>query len=135
MNRALFLFLQWTWGILQNAAGAFLLLLHRNCPHDRYQNAVRTRWGREGSLSLGMFLFVGAGNEDWLSHHEYGHSLQSCILGPFFLPLIGLPSLVWSKLPACRGYRFRHRKNYYTFYTEAWANRLGFRREKEKSEA
>ena len=27
MNRALFLFLQWTWGILQNAAGAFLLLL------------------------------------------------------------------------------------------------------------
>ena len=52
--------------------------------------------------------------------HEFGHTIQSRILGPFYLPFIGLPSIghagAWNL--------FGQEWNYYDFYTESWANRL-----------
>ena len=49
-------------------------------------------------------------------HHEYGHTLQSAVLGPFYLPVIGVPSfLVSQDIVEISG-------SYYDFYTESWAN-------------
>lgn len=48
--------------------------------------------------------------------HEWGHSRQSARLGPFYLILIGAPSIIHNMFRKC--------KNYYHFYTEAWADRL-----------
>lgn len=42
-------------------------------------------------VSLGPFLLGGRGFSQWI--HEYGHSYQSRLLGPFYLIIIGLPSL------------------------------------------
>ena len=53
--------------------------------------------------------------------HEYGHTIQSLILGPLYLPFVGLPSLLWA---GC--YRlFRIRRAYVSVYPENWAEHLG----------
>ena len=71
-----------------------------------------------GGISLGPFAYVSKRmNEAGICHEVDGHTVQSKILGPLYLIVIGIPSI-------CRAY-FRNRKkhpNYYTFYTESWAN-------------
>ncbi len=63
--------------------------------------------------------------------HEYGHTIQSLILGPLFLIIIGIPSALW----AFFGGRKRKEKQipYGAFFTEKWANNLGERVTGEKS--
>ncbi len=57
--------------------------------------------------------------------HEYGHSIQSMIFGPLYLLLIGLPSIMWCRVPAIgRSWR-SGRRSYYSFVTERSADRLG----------
>ena len=116
---------QCTWGILQTLAGALVYLTCLGCPHSRHRGAVVTRWrGRKG-LSLGMFVFVPEGAGDTLLAHEYGHTRQSLLLGPLYLPAIGLPSVIWAGLPALERRRTRRGISYYDFYTERWADRWG----------
>ena len=60
-----------------------------------------------------------------LLRHEYGHSIQSMILGPFYLLLVGIPSIFWCRIPAAgRSWRTGE-KSYYSFITERSADRLG----------
>lgn len=55
--------------------------------------------------------------------HEYGHCLQSRRLGWLYLPVIGLPSLTWNW--AHSTFDSLHTADYYSFWTERWADRLG----------
>jgi hypothetical protein len=55
--------------------------------------------------------------------HEYGHSVQSAYLGPLYLFVIGIPSLIWAGF--FDNWREKHNKSYYWFYTESWADKLG----------
>lgn len=62
--------------------------------------------------------------------HEYGHQLQSYILGPLYILVIGLPSGLWCWFIQDWVNKIRKKKNkpeldYYWFYTESWANKLG----------
>ncbi len=128
--------LQWTWGIVQNIAGLVLFCANASKKHYRCKGALVTEWNyRRGSVGLGMFIFVSVPEEGIKSpseaatlektiRHEYGHTLQSIILGPLFLPVIGLPSLIWCGLPCFVNYRKRKNVSYYWFYTERWANSL-----------
>ena len=62
-------------------------------------------------------------NTDVVKHEALGHGTQSRILGPFYLPVIGLPSIIWAWLyGAVIPYT---RNGYYRFYTEKWADKLG----------
>ena len=67
------------------------------------------------------------GIDERLLVHEYGHTVQSLILGPLYLLVIGLPSLVWMKTARLGRWRRRSRISYYSLYTERWANWLGER--------
>ena len=117
--------LQWTWGIVQNIAGLVLFVANISGKHYRFNGAVVTEWKcRRGSLGMGMFIFVSPGVTEKITRHEYGHTLQSIILGPLFLPVIGLPSLLWCALPCFINYRKKKGVSYYRFYTERWANKL-----------
>ena len=49
--------------------------------------------------------------------------MQSLMLGPLYLPLIGLPSAVWCNF--FREYRRRRQVAYSAFFPEKWADRLG----------
>lgn len=118
--------LQWTWGLPQNLLGLTLWLFCKGEAQPRFHGAAVKRWRRSsGSAGIGMFLFLQEGYDRELLLHEYGHSLQSIILGPLFLPVVGLPSLLWAELPVARRFRQRHKKSYYWLYCESWANRLG----------
>lgn len=144
MRRFLFYLIQSTWGVLQNLAGFAVFLRYLGHPHKWYHGAVVTTWDSVDSLSLGMFIFLSPGRnlrtdktgderERRLLVHEYGHTVQSLILGPLYLFLIGIPSFVWAKLPQLRSRRRKSGTSYFRFYTERWANALGERATNEPS--
>lgn len=75
-----------------------------------------------GGISLGKYVIIGSKNETTVKH-EHGHQIQSMYLGPLYLIVIGLPSLIWAWLygPVIP---YTH-NGYYRFYTEKWAEKLG----------
>lgn len=121
--------LHWTWGILQTLVGFVVYLLNYRQKHVEISNTVITEIpGNWGGICLGKYAFVDSmpdGNsayEDIQIRHEYGHSIQSLILGPFWIFVIGLPSLIWA---GCfEQYRKNKNISYYSFYTEKWADKL-----------
>lgn len=119
--------LQWSWGIVQNIAGLILFLVNVKGRHYRVNGALATDWdNKRGSVSLGMFIFISNAdiNKEYTKRHEYGHTLQSVILGPLYFLVIGLPSVIWCALPYFVKYRRKSGASYYGFYTERWANKL-----------
>lgn len=78
-----------------------------------------------GSVTLGTFIMLCEAHKDneRVLKHEQGHTKQSYILGWLFLFVIGIPSIVWA---GCfKRYRKKHGVDYYSFYTEKWADKLG----------
>ena len=73
-----------------------------------------------GGVSLGNFVYLRPPVYEKMVRHEYGHCLQSRLLGPFYLLVIGLPSLIWALW-----WHPGRSVDYYSFYTERWAERLG----------
>ena len=72
-----------------------------------------------GGISLGNIAIVShaeAKREVYVAHEQLGHTVQSKILGPLYLFVIGIPSIIHAWL---------HKKCpcYYHFYTEKWANK------------
>ena len=124
MKRLLFTLWQWTWGLPQNLLGVLLCFHHRNCPRSRYRSCTVVHWNQRGSMGLGCFLFMGSDNPE-VFVHEFGHSIQSMILGPLFLPVMGIPSFLWCNLPVFRRLRREKGISYYAFYPESTANSLG----------
>lgn len=125
--RVLWMLLQWTWCLPQNLVGGCMALWLRKHQHMRFHGAFVTAWKHRGCTSMGCFIFM---DERALRHtplliHEYGHTVQSAVLGWLYLPVIVLPSVLWFSVPAFRRYRRRKRMSYYRFYTEKWANRWG----------
>lgn len=148
MKTFLYRLCQCTWGLPQTLFGAVVFLICRKHKHYTYRGAVITEWNMPTSLSVGMFIFITArpgscrrGGRRYgqrevyrrLLVHEYGHTIQSLMLGPLYLPLVALPSALWCNLPPCKKYRRRSGVSYYTFFTESWADRLGERVTEEPS--
>ena len=142
LGRFFFTLWQILWGLPQSILG-FALFLHyrrRSGRHEVFHGALVTPWPIGGSLSVGLFIFLSEQSGSYVRDgeivsgddasrgvlvHEFGHSVQSLILGPLFLPLVGLPSFLWANVPALRKLRRDRRISYYSIYPENWANRLG----------
>ena len=151
IKRKLYTAAQWTWGLPQTLAGAVLYLKHRKDPHFDYNGARVTAWDSLSGVSLGKFIFVPekkgwstiqkkgekpdsqkqerkAGEENvssFLLEHEYGHTIQSLILGPAYLLVVGLPSILWNRLPYFKRRRQKTGKSYYSAVFESTANTFG----------
>lgn len=148
LKRIAYIFIQCTWGAVQSLLGLIAMLLLGRQKHCFYRCAVLTEYDIDsvpkymrwlGCVSLGMFIFVGthkgASHEQvqGIISHEYGHTLQSLLLGPLYLIMVGAPSFIW-----CRHYG-KHRGeyaargiSYYSRYPEKQATALGLRAEKRK---
>ena len=85
------------------------------------------------SFSLGEFIFIMQRecHSPFFSHtlsHETGHSIQSRILGPLYLILVALPSVIWNLCSRSSGRAGRWmRRNYYNTPWESSADSLGER--------
>lgn len=140
MKKALYVLCQCTWGCLQTLLGLFHFLAYLRCPHNWYHGAVVTQWPNKASVSLGLFVFVTDDLPYYdrvaasmtrpelarrLLVHEYGHTIQSLVLGPLYLLVIGIPSTVWGFWPALNRKRQQEELSYFAFFTERWANVWG----------
>ena len=125
IRRAGYTAAQWTWGLPQTLIGSAVFLVHRKNSHRDHKGACLTEWDRDDGLSLGKFIFVPKGEKEPLIAHEYGHTLQSLILGPAYLLLVGAPSFVWMRIPFFARKRKKTGKSYYSPVFEKTANRLG----------
>ena len=118
---ALMMLVQCTWGIIQSILGLLLFLSGIREKHFLYRGCIVTLWNREVNVSLGLFVFVQTKDN---IEHEYGHCLQSLLLGPLYLPVIGIPSFLWCNLNSAQKYRRENHRSYYWFYTERLANSM-----------
>ena len=103
MKRFLMMLLQCTWGIVQTLMGAVVCLKLIRCPHRIYRGCIDTRWDKRGGMSLGLFIFTP--NEETeraqlVRVHEYGHCIQSIVLGPLYL-IPALISVIWANFSFC----------------------------------
>lgn len=127
---------RWLWQLPQNLIG-FLLTRKYEIKSERYVkgkfvNVYFKPLFRSG-VSLGDYIildywYCGKACSRQAVAHEYGHSRQSLILGWFYLPLVGLPSIiinVWNRLFHKNWTRDQREKWYYSRYPENWADKLG----------
>lgn len=113
--------LLYLWQLPQNLLGLLFLFVLKGETRHRL-GSIRFYFldAFPGGITLGEYIIVGT-KQDLTVRHEFGHVLQSRMLGPLYLIVIGLPSLLWAWL----GDRIASGKSYYWFYAEAWADRLG----------
>ena len=122
------------WELPQNIAGAFYFIIHgvfaKTFIIDDGDSFEMYSDKQRGAVSLGVFrvykseYYVNTAQFVKLTRmHEKGYRIQSKMLGPLYLIVIGLPSLIWATL---HSYVKRlGAVDYYSFYTEKWADRLG----------
>lgn len=93
-------------------------IISRFCRHDG--NVYRTRF-RIG-VALGEYIIVNEEASETTINHERGHVLQSRLLGPLYLIVVGLPSITMNILTRLGVLRI---DMYYKRWPESWADKLG----------
>ncbi len=126
---------RWTWELPQTLIGAAISLLHKEKPLRVIEYADQKVYLYDkfnGGISLGYYTHLDWNAKDHddgvvrqglkvaIKHEAKGHGTQSKWLGPFYLPLIGLPSVVHCAVHQILGRKW----NYYSFITEKWADKI-----------
>lgn len=122
IKNILFFILLFIWQLPQNLVALVMMPFLGSLSKICYRNYCYCFLGdyMRGGISLGNFAFVSESISKYepdIAHEVDGHTVQSKILGPLYLIVIGIPSICWAY--------FRNKKkhpNYYAFYTESWAN-------------
>ena len=125
---------KWTWELPQTLVGACLLSFYKKSTLKVMEfGDTKTYFSSKfpGGISLGYYVFIGWNGktkltnpsmQDIIGHECFGHGTQSKWLGPLYLPVIGLQSIVWAAL---YGSIIPRTKNgYYKFWTEKWADKI-----------
>ncbi len=122
---------RFTWEIPQTLTGLILTMFFTRRKSDVTHSIHKginyihaTAFPKHAGISLGSIIITGPTPEETLMVHEFGHTVQSQRLGPLYLFVIGLPSLLWAAL-----YKnipgIRERCSYYDFIVEKQATKLG----------
>ena len=131
-------FLLYLWQLPQNLLGLILILCYK--PKEKIVlangNIVYFTTRIPGGISLGKYSIINhyywrkyKGDIekilelDIVKHEGIGHGTQSRYLGPLYLLVIGLPSIIWATLYG--SVIPRTENGYYRFYTEKSADKLG----------
>lgn len=110
-------FISYLYQLPQHLIALLLRLIYKGNDSEYNGCIVRRSVYLRGGISLGKYIIVNQWFKEIDIKHEYGHSIQSRYLGWLYLIVIGLPSLLWAM--------FYRGKNYYSFFTEKWADKLG----------
>lgn len=115
--------LLYIWQLPQNLLGLlFLLFIRGEERHTLGDISFYFSKTFPGGISLGKYIILGW-HEEWHVRHEFGHCIQSKKWGWLYLPVVGLSSLIWAWLygPIIDP----DKVDYYSFWTEKNANKLG----------
>ena len=108
------------WQLPQNLVALLMLPFLGKKTVIRYENYcwVFSCTKMSGGISLGNFIFLSesCSKKEPVIRHELGHVIQSHILGPLYLPSVGLCSIANAA--------FHFTDCYYSWWPEAWANNL-----------
>ena len=121
----------WLWQLPQNLLGVLLLALYKHEKQYHTLNGRRFYYTEEmpNGVSLGNYIIMKREDRGDSMKHEYGHSIQSRILGPLYLIIIGLPSGLYNLLDRFIVEKIvgweRSAVLYYRMPWEHWADRLG----------
>lgn len=123
--------LLWLWQLPQNLLGLLLLLIYKREKEYHRLNGRRFYYTKEmlSGISLGNYIIMNREDRKDGMKHEYGHSIQSRILGPLYLIVIGLPSGLYNLIDRlvvekAVGWE-RSIRIYYDMPWERWADVLG----------
>lgn len=110
--------------------GLILLLVYRKDKKYHQIGEARMYYTNEmpTGISLGNYIIMNTDDKKEGLHHEYGHHIQSLILGPIYLIIIGLPSLTGNIFDRLFHSKWELRKAvawYYHQPWEYWADILG----------
>ena len=102
----------------------YLVMMCKDLGIDsRYKQAIVIPCVMRGAVTLGNYVFVGLNSEYKKTvKHELGHTIQSKILGPLYLIVIGIPSITYCGLR--RLFPSLRKNDYHNFYTEKTADYL-----------
>ena len=111
------------WEFIQNSIGRREVIRHNLTPAHCFKDCYIYYISYFDSHCYGKHIFINQHTDDKIIfRHEYGHRVQSKILGILYYPIIFLPSylhfLYWNK---CKNDSW---DKYYDFYCEKWANYL-----------
>lgn len=120
--------LKYLWQIPQNLLGLLLFAIYSGetisakdlkYVSEKLASNVDIRFSKKmnGGISLGKHVIVSKNAKELTVQHELGHCKQSLMLGPLYLLVIGLPSLLHASMGVSPSM-------YYRFYTESWADKL-----------
>lgn len=135
-NKIINLILRWTWELPQTLLGLCLIpfykkTLLRVIDYDGTKVYLYDKF--PGGISLGYYThldwnakdhnnnIVRIGLKRSIKHESAGHGKQSRYLGPLYLIIIGLPSIIHCWIHELCGRKW----DYYSFPTEKWADKLG----------
>ena len=117
----------WVWQLPQNLLG----VLWKNIKKDSIitpisNNDIESVGAKAylikagGAVTLGKYVFISHTYRDQgtIIKHECGHVKQSKMLGPLYLIVIGVPSILHAWLNDYIGCDEKHEEGYYHFYTE-----------------
>jgi len=121
-------FLLFIWQLPQHLVGVIVYIALRPYRVNRFNNK-KVYWfkGFYTAFSLGNFIFIsyhyeGKNRLEKTLNHEYGHSRQSTILGPFYLLIVALPSIFFNIISIMNK---SFADNYFNRFPENWADKLG----------
>ena len=134
-----FAFMFWivslTWGCLSTVPGLLVSLILLIRGHKAYRNGcsfIIEFGGNWGGLNMGAVSFCGSYHDSynyWFEHtrrHEFGHSIQTLVLGPLQFVLVSIPSMIrywYQRIRTMMG-----KSNYYYDYAifEYTASKYGY---------
>lgn len=103
----LFYFLSFTWGSIMTVLGLLFLSIFKLLRWRKIdlhiiagRIAMISKTRLPGSVSLGIvYLTDYPPDKNLRIHvHEMGHSIQNAYMGPFFIPLVAIPSFIRASL-------------------------------------
>lgn len=117
--------LLYVWQLPQEIIGYFLVLILKGKQSKCGIIGIYTVPNLfHSGISLGDYIIFDSRIE--LSEidvlHEYGHQLQSRMLGPLYLLIVGIPSLIGNIYSRIKK---KDNKWYYSRFPENWADKLG----------
>lgn len=111
--------LLYIWMLPQNLLGLLLRAIYKGNDSVYEDAIVRRSLKMKGGISLGRYIIINQFCRLKTVKHEWGHCRQSMYLGPLYLLVVGLPSILHAWLCRCEEH------SYYDYWCEKWADKLG----------